>query len=330
MAAMTQKQRFLKTLLGSGANRFPSFDLEPAEETIEQWHREGLPAGTSVAEFFNFETHHSVGLVIRSYPYFKKAPDLLHDPSSFVRHYNPDDPSRYAKGFVERSKRLAQEGRVLYVDASGGGLLQMLGVGDWESLVSACFALIERPQMVEDLLHRTTDFYCICLERVLSQVPVDYAAFYEPIASNTAPVISPAMFERFAMPGYRKVLSLLENLDVPLRILCTTGGNLSWFFPPLIEAGINGLWISNIRSAGMGYTALRRTFGPDLALIGGTDSGALSRDETAVRRAVKETATPLLEGGHYLPCLDDRPRSNIPFAQYRLFRQLLEEIASKG
>jgi hypothetical protein len=44
MVAMTQKQRFLKTLLGSGANRFPSFDLEPAEETIEQWHREGLPA----------------------------------------------------------------------------------------------------------------------------------------------------------------------------------------------------------------------------------------------------------------------------------------------
>lgn len=44
MAAMTQKQRFLGTLLGSGADRFPSFDLEPVEETIEQWHGERLPA----------------------------------------------------------------------------------------------------------------------------------------------------------------------------------------------------------------------------------------------------------------------------------------------
>jgi hypothetical protein len=329
-ATVNQKQRFLRTLLGGGADRFPFFDLDPAEETVERWRREGLPRGKSVAEFFNLETHHSVGLIIRSYPYFTKASDLLDDPSSFDRHYNPDEPSRYAKGFVKRAKRITKEGCVLYVDASGGGLLQMLGVGDWESLVSALFALVERPQMVEDLLERTTDFYCVCLERVLARVSVDYAAFYEPIASNTGPVISPAMFERFAMPGYRKVLSLLEKFKVPLRILCTTGGDLSSLLPSLIEAGINGLWISNIRSAGMEYAALRRTFGLDVALIGGIDSGALSRDTAAVRRAVEETVPPLLESGRYLPCLDDRPRSNIPFSQYRLYRRLLEGIASRG
>jgi hypothetical protein len=330
MVAITQKQRFLGTLLGSEADRFPFYDLEPADETVERWHREGLPPNKSAAEYFNLETHHSVGLTIRSYPYFKKAPDLLYNPSSFARHYDPDEPSRYARNFVERAKRLAQDGRVLYVDASGGGLLQMLGVGDWESLVSALFALIERPRMVEDLLDRTTDFYCVCLQRVLSRVPIDYAAFYEPIASNTGAVISPAMFERFAIPGYRKVLNLLENFNVPLRILCTTGGDLTSLLPSLIEAGINGLWISNISSAGMEYAALRRTFGSDVALIGGIDAGALSRDETAVQRAVEETVPPLLESGHYLPCLDDRPRSTIPFAQYGLFRRLLGQIAYGG
>lgn len=330
MATINQKQRFLGTLLGTGADRFPFFDLEPDEETVEQWHMEGLPLEKSVTEFFDLETHHSVGLTIRSYPYFEKAPDLLSDPSSFSRHYDPDDPSRYAEGFVENCKRLTQEGRVLYVDAWGGGLLQMLGVGDWESLVPALLALIEKPTMVDALLERTTDFYSVCLERVLSQVSVDYAAFYEPIASNTGPVISPAMFERFAMPGYRKILSLLEKFNVPLRILCTTGGDLSSLCPPLIEAGINGLWISNIRSAGMEYAALRKTFGPDLALIGGIDSDALSQDGKAVRKAVEEIVPPLLASGRYLPCLDDRPRSNVPFAQYRFFRQLLEEIASMG
>jgi len=330
MASVNQKQRFLETLLGDGADRFPFFDLEPADETLEQWHKQGLPSGKSVAEFFNLERHYSVGLTIRSYPYFKKAPDLLHDPSTFTRHYDPDEPSRYVKGFVERGKHLNQKGRVIYVDASGGGLLQMLGVGDWESLASACYALIEKPGMVADLLDRTTDFYCVCLERVLSQVPVDYASFYEPIASNTGPVISPSMFERFAMPGYRKVLGLLEKYQVPLRIFCTTGGDLTSLLPPLIEAGINGLWISNIRSFGMEYAALRRTFGPELALIGGIDSGALSRDKTDTLRAVENTVPPLLKMGHYLPCLDDRPRGNIPFEQYRFYRHLLEEIASKG
>ncbi len=308
-------------------DRFPFYDLEPDDETVEKWHREGLPSGESVYDFFNLEKHYSVGLIIRSSPFFKMAPDLLTDPSSFEQHYDPDDPSRYAKNFVERAKYLNDKGRVLYVDASGGGLLQMLGVGDWDSLVAACQALIERPRMVEDLIERTTDFYCVCLERVLSQVQVDYASLYEPIASNTGPVISPAMFERFSMPGYRKVLGLLERYDVPLRIFCTTGGNLTSLLPPLIEAGINGLWISNIRSADMEYPVLRRHFGSGIALIGGIDSSALTRDETALRQAVEKTVPPMLEDGHYLPCLDDRPRSHISFSRYRLLRRLLEDIA---
>jgi len=330
MDAMNQKERFLGTLLGGGADRFPFYDLEPAEETLERWQGEGLPPGKSVAEFFNLEKHYSVGLIIRSYPYFQKASDLLTDPSSFARHYDPDEPSRYARDFVERGKGLIEKGRVLYVDASGGGLLQMLGVGDWDSIVAACLALMERPRMVEELLERTTDFYCVCLERVLSRVPVDYASFYEPIASNTGPVISPAMFERFAMPGYRKVLGLLEKFKVPLRIFCTTGGNLTSLLPPLIDAGMNGLWISNIKSTGMEYPALRRTFGTHVALIGGIESGALTMDEAALRRAIEETVLPLLDSGRYLPCLDDRPRSNMSFAQYRLYRKVLEEIARKG
>lgn len=327
---VTQRQRFLGTLIGDGSDRFPFFDLVPAGDTIKRWHREGFPRWKSFSKYFNLETHHSVGLMLRSYPFYQKAPDLLRSPSSFKRHYNPDQRSRYARGFVKHSRRLHQKGRVLYVDAWGGGLLQMLGVEDWNSLLAACSALLERPQMVEELVERTTDFYCVCLERVLSKVSVDYASFYEPIASNTGPVISPAMFERFAIPGYKKVIYLLEKYQIPLRILCTTGGNLTSLLPSLIDAGINCLWISNIQSAGMEYPRLRHQFGSEVALIGGIDSTALGRDEAAVRKAVEETVPVLLESGNYLPCLDDRPRSNIPFAHYKLYRRILEGIAREG
>jgi hypothetical protein len=181
-----------------------------------------------------------------------------------------------------------------------------------------------------NLIEKTTDFYCDCIERVLPKVPVDYASFYEPIASNTGPGISPSMFERFAIPDYKKVIDLLEKYQVPLRILCSTGGDLTSPLPSLIDAGINGLWISNIRSKNMEYPRLRRQFGSEVALIGGIDASALARYETAVRRAVVETVPSLLESGHYLPCLDDRPRNNIPFTHCRLYRQILEEIVRKG
>jgi hypothetical protein len=80
----------------------------------------------------------------------------------------------------------------------------------------------------------------------------------------------------------------------------------------------------------MEYPKLRRQFGSEIALIGGIDSTALAQDEAAVRRAVQKTVPDLLEIGHYLPCLDDRPRRNTPFTHYKLYRHLLEEIARKG
>jgi len=327
MPGMTQRERFLNTLLGEKTDRFPFFDLEPGKETLRRWQREGLPRRVSVAAHFNLEPHHSVGLTLRSYPFYRMTPGILDDPEAFLRYYDPDQPARYARNFVKKCHRLRRQGRVVYVDASGGGLLQMLGVGDWDSLRAACFTMVRRPRTVERLVDRITDFYCTCLERVLSRVPVDYAALYEPIAANTAPVISPAMFGRFAIPGYRKVIDLLKRHGVPLRILCTTGGNLTPLLSPLIEAGVNGLWISNIRSAGMAYPRLRSEFGADIALIGGIDAGALTRNADAVRSAVERTVPDLLAGGRYLPCLDDRPRSNVPLAHYRLYRRLLAEIA---
>ena len=138
------------------------------------------------------------------------------------------------------------------------------------------------------------------------------------------------MFDRYSIPGYRRVIDLLVRHGVPLRILCTTGGNLRPLLPSLLDAGINGFWISNITSAGMEYRALRRDYGPDVALIGGIDSTALLRGEAAVRHAVEETVPPLLSHGRYLPCLDDRPRDNTPFAMYAFYRKLLAEIAELG
>ncbi len=327
---MNERERFHATLGGGEADRIPVFDLEPADSTVELWRDQGLPRRTSVAEYLHLEIHESVGLEIRSAPFYRGAADLLDSDEAFSRHYDPDDPDRLATDFEDRCAQVHREGRVLQVSASGGGLLQMLGVGDWDSLVAACDALVNRPAFVDALMERTTDFHCLCLDRVLSKVTVDYASLYEPIASNAGPLISPEMFERYAMPGYRKVLDLLEKHEVPFRIFCTTGGDLGPLLPPLLDAGVNGLWISNIMTEAMEYSNLRREYGRDLALIGGIDCTALNRGEEAVRRAVETTVPPLLADGRYLPCLDDRPRDNTPFAMYRFYRELLAETAGRG
>lgn len=324
---MTERERFLATLGGGEPDRVPVFDLEPHESTVKLWRQQGLPQGVSVAGHFGLETHEPVGLEIHSAPFYRGAPDLLDSLEAFDRHYDPDDPDRIPADFVTRCERAHREGRVVTISASGGGLLQMLGVRDWDSLVAACEALVHRAGYVDELLARTSDFHCALLDRVLSQVEVDYASLYEPIASNIGPLISPEMFERYSMPGYRRLLALLERHGVPFRVFCTTGGDLGPLLPMLLDAGVNALWISNIMTPGMEYRNLRRRYGPEIALIGGIDSTALSRGHDEVRRAVEETVPPLLAEGRYLPCLDDRPRDTTPFAMYAHYRQVVAEVA---
>jgi hypothetical protein len=124
----------------------------------------------------------------------------------------------------------------------------------------------------------------------------------------------------------------LEKYNVPLRVFCTTGGDLTPLLSLVIDAGINGLWISNPGVADMKYAALRRRFGDHISLIGGINAGTLKqdKDKEALRSEMEDTVLPLLEKGRYLPCLDDRPRVDISFSQYRLYRQVLEEIAKRG
>ena len=64
--------------------------------------------------------------------------------------------------------------------------------------------------------------------------------------------------------------------------------------------------------------------------VGGVDAAALTQDASKIKKALERIVPPLLDSGHYLPCLDDRPRSNMPFSNYRLYRRILEEISRKG
>jgi len=135
------------------------------------------------------------------------------------------------------------------------------------------------------------------------------------------------IFSDWLLRRIEQIESDLERHGVTLKVFCTTGGDLGSLIPPLVDAGINVLWVSNIMSSSMEYARLRRELGPDLGLIGGIDASALTESDDAVRREVGETAPPLLAGGRYIPCLNDRPRENVPFARYALFRELLSELA---
>ena len=63
----------------------------------------------------------------------------------------------------------------------------MLGVGDGTRWSPHASAMVDRPEFVADLVDRTTDFYCVCLEKVLSKVPVTMPPFMSRLPRTPAP-----------------------------------------------------------------------------------------------------------------------------------------------
>ena len=100
--------------------------------------------------------------------------------------------------------------------------------------------------------------------------------------------------------------------------------------PSCIEAGINGLWLTESANSGVDYLELRREFGREFRLIGGIDSYVLTKDEKAIEAEIMAKVPPLLELGGYIPTLDNRVRENAPFENYVCYRRLLNNVAATG
>jgi len=58
MAEMTSRERFQRMYEHREADRVPIIDI-PWAATIERWHREGMPEGTSYVDYFGLDPVHT-------------------------------------------------------------------------------------------------------------------------------------------------------------------------------------------------------------------------------------------------------------------------------
>jgi uroporphyrinogen-III decarboxylase len=200
-----------------------------------------------------------------------------------------------------------------------------MGVGDWHRFSEVIYLLKDDPDFVREVLTIQGDFAARLAERVLRQVEVDAVVFSEPIGGNDRPLISPQMYEEFALSSYRPLLDVLCRYGVE-TIIFRTYANARALVPSILKWGINCLWACEVDVEAMDYADLRREFGRDLRLIGGIDLDALRRGKEAIQREIEEKVPPLLAGGGYVPLADGRVREDVPFENYVYYRQLLEKV----
>jgi len=324
--SMTSRQRFLKTMRLGTPDRVPCFDEGIRDEVLAVWRKQGFPEGKTLLEVVAADKKESIETDLYPIPDIVDWPQDVSQLRAYAKHLNPDDDARLPEGWRRQVEAWRKRDHALMLYVHEGFFLSM-GVMDWKRFLEAVYLLVDKPEMVREMLRIQGEFAAVLAERVLKDVDVDAAIFSEPIGGNDQPLMSPEMYEDIVLKSYAPVLNVLKRYGVE-TIVFQTYANARILIPLILKWGFNCLWACEVNIEAMDYHSIRREYGRDLRLIGGIDLDAVRQGKEAIRRELETRVPPLLESGGYIPLADGRIREDIPYENYLYYRRLLSEFVA--
>ncbi len=201
-----------------------------------------------------------------------------------------------------------------------GPLRNLVGV---ENL---CLLFHDDPAFIEEMMEANADFIIAVMSRILDVIAVDAFGFWEDMAYNHAPLISPAMVRRYMFPRYRQVTEFLRRRGVKY-IGLDSDGQIDPLIPIWMDAGLNFLYPFEVQ-AGMDVLKVRQKYGRELRLWGGVDKRALAKGTAAIDAELTRLQ-PLISAGGYIPHTDHSCPPDISFANYCYYLQQLALVCSQ-
>ncbi len=324
-AAMSPRERLARALAFEPMTP-PRFESEFSDGVVRRWRNEGRLDEAAPEVFFKLDTFAWLPLEFcverQSAPLVRTAEDWAAFEESYrAMEALPPPKAWNPAAWQDRAHPLAAA-------AWDEGFFQVLGIRDGGTLGESLTLLCEQPALAGAQM----DFYSRYLEKTLDAllpgVDLDFALYYEPIASNHGPVISPGDYRRFALPALRRVVACLERHGVRHHVVWSAG-QVRALVPLWLEAGINGLLLNRGAECGLRYTELRKAFGERLLFLGGIDWRAMMAGPKALNKELDMFVRPLMEQGGYVPFLDDTVREYVPFDTFQAYRARLDECLAQ-
>jgi uroporphyrinogen decarboxylase len=357
---MNDLERFHATMEYRARDRAPfhEFFWPTWPETIDRWSAEGGydPATTDfgcdrwvveyswfmphppfarsvVAEDADYVTYvDAQGIVLREFQRnpLSSMPQFIRFPvetrEDFRRYWQermrPDLSERIGPDWRQKLRRHRQRNYVFIVLADRwggffGSLRNLVGV---ERL---CTLFYDDPAFVEEMMEADADFLIAMLSQMLGATDIDVFGFWEDMAYNAGPLISPAMVRKYMLPRYRRVIEFARSRGVRFFAL-DSDGRVDSLIPVWMDAGIDILYPFEVQ-AGMDVSAVRKKFGRELRMWGGVDKRALALSTSQIDREI-ERRKPLIDEGGFVPMLDHSAPPDIPYRNYCYFMERLRRI----
>ena len=189
--------------------------------------------------------------------------------------------------------------------------------------VQVLLAFYDHPELMQQIVDDLVDFWIALYDQILDQIDVDLAFLWEDICFKNGPLISPATFRRFILPGYKKLTGFLRDRGVK-NIIVDTDGDVWKLLPLFIEGGISGMYPFEV-AAGMDIVAVRKAF-PHLQILGGIAKSALISGQPLIDSELEAKVPWMLQQSGYIPYMDHLVPPDVSWENFCIYRTRLNEM----
>ena len=360
---MTDLERFQACMEYRPVDHVPFWTWGAWPETIERWKREGYNPERDKPASLCDERLWFGGWFTPNPPFERKVVEENAESITYINHEGilirerKDQPWSSMPQFLKFPVETRAEFRAFWKERMQPDLTQRIGpdwqqkLRDWRArplpliiisdrwggffgplrnlvgVEGLCKLFYDDPALVEEMMDANADHIIAIMTQVLDVIPIDAFGFWEDMAYNHAPLISPDMVRQYMVPRYRRVAEFLRGRGVKY-IGLDSDGQMDCLIPAWMDAGLNFLYPFEVQ-AGMDVLAVRRKYGRELRIWGGYDKRALAHGPAAID-AELERIRPLMAEGGFIPHTDHSCPPDISYANYCYYLARLAAVCHGG
>ena len=357
---MNDRERFLNNMHFKSTDRIPYYPVPIGiwRQTLNRWYGEGLSQNIDINELFGCDAMLQMDIYFGFCPVFdtilieedEETKTYINFEGIKMREFKKnaelsmpqflDFPVKNRNDFIKLIPRLQLNSEERFptdwkdkcrmwkhrkiplemnADRQGGFFGPLRNLMGLENLL---FSYYDDPGLVEMMIENRVELMISILGKIFKDTDMDWFVFWEDMAFNHGPLLSPELFKKHMVPAYRKVTDFLRKNGVDI-IFVDCDGNIDKLIPLWLEAGVNGIYPLEVQS-GMDVVKLRKEYKNELLMIGGVDKRVLAGSINDIKNEIKRVAS-IFDCGGYIPGLDHSVPPNVPLENFIYYMETMAE-----